>query len=62
VGPDEPVSTAGLADRGLIAYGTWPDRLVDWMKDIGFFNKPGVVTQAAKDVDAFVKAPTPVRR
>ena len=27
------------------------------MKDLGFFNKPGVVTQAAKDVDAFVKAP-----
>jgi hypothetical protein len=32
------------------------------MKDMGFFNKPGVVTQAARDVDAFVKAPTPVRR
>lgn len=31
--------------------------MVDWMKDLGFFNKPGVVTQAAKDVDAFVKAP-----
>jgi len=62
VGPDEPVSTAGLADRGFIAYGTWPDRLVDWMKDMGFFNKPGVVTQAARDVDAFVKAPPPQRR
>jgi endo-1,4-beta-xylanase len=62
VGPDEPVSTAGLADRGFIAYGTWSDRLVDWMKDMGFFNKPGVVTQAARDVDAFVKAPPPQRR
>ena len=59
VQPDEPISTGGLADRGFIAYGTWPDRMVDWMKDLGFFNKPGVVTQAARDVDAFVKAPPP---
>jgi len=59
VGPDEPLSTGGLMDRGFIAYGTWPDRMVDWMKDLGFFNKPGVITQAAKDVDAFVKAPPP---
>jgi len=56
-GPDEPVPTAGLGDKGGIAYGTWPDRLVDWMKDMGFMTKPGTVTQAAKDVDAFVKAP-----
>ncbi|MBV9550687.1 MAG: alpha/beta hydrolase fold domain-containing protein [Alphaproteobacteria bacterium] len=56
VGEGEPVSTGGLMDRGFIAYGTWPDRMVDWMKDLGFFNKPGVVTQATKDIDAFVKA------
>jgi len=62
IGPDEPVPTAGLGDKGGIAFGTWPDRMTDWMHDIGLFNKPGVVTQAAKDVDAFVKAPPPPAR
>jgi endo-1,4-beta-xylanase len=62
VGPDEPVPTAGLGDKGGIAYGSWPDRLVDWMKDMGLTGKPGVVTQAARDVEAFVKAPPPAPR
>jgi endo-1,4-beta-xylanase len=57
VGPDEPPSTGGLTDRGFIAYGTWQYRFLDWFKDLGFFNKPGVQTQAAKDVEAFVKTP-----
>jgi hypothetical protein len=56
------VPTAGLGDKGGIAFGTWPDRMTDWMRDIGLFNKPGVVTQAAKDVDTFVKAPPPAPR
>jgi acetyl esterase/lipase len=52
VGPDEPPSTAGISDRGFIAYGTWPDRFMDWFRDLGFLGKPGVETQAAKDVAA----------
>lgn len=52
VGPDEPPSTGGLTNRGFIAYGTWPDRFMDWFRDLGFMNKPGVETQAAKDVAA----------
>jgi endo-1,4-beta-xylanase len=52
VGPDEPPSTAGLSDRGFIAYGTWQDRFMDWIRDLGFLGKPGVETQAAKDVAA----------
>ena len=52
VGPDEPPSTGGLSNRGFIAYGTWPDRFIDWFRDLGFTNKPGVETQAAKDVAA----------
>jgi acetyl esterase/lipase len=52
VGPDEPPSTGGLTNRGFIAYGTWPDRFIDWFRDLGFLNKPGVETQAAKDVAA----------
>ena len=52
VGPDEPPSTGGLTDRGFIAFGTWPDRYIEWMRDLGFLDKPGVETQAAKDVAA----------
>lgn len=52
VGPDEPPSTGGLSNRGFIAYGTWPDRFIDWFRDLGFTSKPGVETQAAKDVAA----------
>jgi endo-1,4-beta-xylanase len=52
VGPDEPPSTGGLTNRGNIAYGTWPERFMDWFRDLGFLNKPGVETQAAKDVAA----------
>jgi endo-1,4-beta-xylanase len=52
VGPDEPPSSGGLTDRGFIAYGTWPERFLDWFRDLGFLNKPGVQTQAAKDVAA----------
>jgi hypothetical protein len=32
------------------------------MKDMGLTGKPGVVTQAARDVEAFVKAPPPAPR
>jgi endo-1,4-beta-xylanase len=52
VAADEPPSTGGLTNRGFIAYGTWPDRFIDWFRDLGFMNKPGVETQAAKDVAA----------
>jgi hypothetical protein len=52
VGPDEPPSTGGLTNRGFIAYGKWPERFIEWFKDLGFLNKPGVETQASKDVAA----------
>ena len=52
VGPDEPPSTGGLTDRGFIAYGKWAERYLDWFRDLGFLDKPGVETQAAKDVAA----------
>jgi acetyl esterase/lipase len=57
VGPDEPPSTGGLTDRGFIEYGTWPNRFIDWCRDLGFFQKPGVETQAAKDIENFMKQP-----
>jgi endo-1,4-beta-xylanase len=48
----EPPSSGGVSDRGFIAYGTWPNRFIDWFKDLGFMDRPGVETQAAKDVAA----------
>jgi hypothetical protein len=57
VGADEPPSTGGLTDRGFISYGTWAYRFLDWFKDLGFFQKPGVETQAAKDVAANANRP-----
>jgi endo-1,4-beta-xylanase len=50
--PDEPPSSGGLSDRGFIAYGKWPERYLDWFKDLGFMQAPGIETQAAKDVAA----------
>jgi acetyl esterase/lipase len=52
VGADEPPATGGLANMGGIAFGTWSARYLDWFRDLGFLNKPGVQTQAAKDVAA----------
>jgi acetyl esterase/lipase len=52
VASDEPPSTAGVTDRGFIAFGTWPDRFIDWFRDLGFLSNRGAETQAAKDVAA----------
>ncbi len=52
VAADEPPTTGGLTNLGGISYGTWPARFLDWFHDLGFLNKPGVETQAAKDVAA----------
>jgi endo-1,4-beta-xylanase len=49
-GPDEPASTGGLTDRGDTPYGTWQNRFIDWFRDLGFLQKPGVETIAAKEI------------
>ena len=43
----------GFNDRGNAPFGTWQYRFIDWFRDLGFLNKPGVETQAAKDVEAY---------
>jgi endo-1,4-beta-xylanase len=53
--------TGGLTDRNNTPYGTWQFRFIDWFRDLGFLQKPGVETKAAKDVAAFVKQPAPGR-
>jgi endo-1,4-beta-xylanase len=55
--PDGSRMSGGLTDRGGIPLGTWQYRLIDWMRDLGFFAKPGVETKAAKDVAEFVRNP-----
>ena len=47
----------GLSDRNDIPFGTWQQRYVDWFRDLGFLQKPGIETKAAKDSAAFVIAP-----
>ena len=55
-------STGGLTDRAGTPMGTWQFRFVDWFRDLGFMQKPGVKTRAAEDVEAFVRGPAPGAR
>ena len=48
-------STGGLTDRLGTPYGTWQFRFIDWFRDLGFLQSPGVETKAAKDVAAYAK-------
>jgi len=48
-------STGGLTDRLGTPFGTWHHRFIDWFRDLGFLQPPGVETKAAKDVAAYAK-------
>ena len=52
--PDGTRMSGGLTDRNNIPYGTWHYRFLDWFRDLGFMQKPGAETKAAKDVAAFM--------
>jgi endo-1,4-beta-xylanase len=52
----------GLADRNGTPFGTWHLRFIDWFRDLGFLQPPGVITKAAMDSEAFVNAPPPPAR
>jgi acetyl esterase/lipase len=47
---------AGLGNRN-IPFGTWQDRFIDWFRDLGFLQKSGVETKAARDIAVFVSQP-----
>jgi endo-1,4-beta-xylanase len=47
----------GMGYRDFTGEGTWQDRFIGWLRDLGYFQKPGLETQADKDVADFVKAP-----
>jgi len=50
-------STGGITDREGTPMGTWHLRFIDWFRDLGFLQKPGIPTKAAKDTEAFAKKP-----
>lgn len=47
--PEGGNMSGGLTDRNGIPLGTWPLRFIDWFRDLGFLQKPGVETRAARD-------------
>jgi endo-1,4-beta-xylanase len=47
------VHANGMKDRGGEPFGTWHERFVDWFRDLGFLQKPGVETKAARDLAAY---------
>jgi acetyl esterase/lipase len=49
--------TGGLTDRNDTPFGTWQNRFIDWFRDLGFLQKPGVETKAAKDTATFISPP-----
>ena len=49
--------TGGLTNRNNTPYGTWQDRFIDWFRDLGFLQKPGVETKAAQDIAAYINRP-----
>ncbi len=51
--------SAGLADRNGMPFGKWQDRYIDWFRDLGFLQKPGVETKAARDTATFLSQPPP---
>lgn len=55
--PDGTHMTGGLTDRNNTPFGTWQYRFMDWFRDLGFLEKPGIQTKAAKEIATFVSKP-----
>jgi endo-1,4-beta-xylanase len=60
--PGDPLSdgtrmSGGLTDRNDTPFGTWQHRFIDWFRDLGFLQKHGVETRAARDTTAFLSQP-----
>ena len=56
--PDGSRMSAGLADRNGLPFGKWQDRYIDWFRDLGFLQKSGVETRAARETAAFLAQPS----
>src|SRR6266404_6285818 len=51
--PGDPLSdgsrmSGGLTDRKGTPFGKWQDRYIEWFRDLGFLQKPGTETKAAR--------------
>ena len=46
-----------MADRNGMPFGKWQDRYIEWFRDLGFLQKPGIETKAARDIGAFLSQP-----
>jgi endo-1,4-beta-xylanase len=57
--PDGSHMTGGLTDRNNTPFGTWQFRFIDWFRDLGFLQKSGVETKAAKDIATYVSQAQP---
>jgi len=57
--PEGGNMSGGLSDRNGIPLGTWQFRFIDWVRDLGFMQKPGIETKAARD--AATRAANPPR-
>ncbi len=55
--PDGSHMTGGLTDRNNTPFGTWQYRFIDWFRDLGFLQKPGVETKAARDIAVYLSEP-----
>jgi endo-1,4-beta-xylanase len=60
--PDGSRMSGGLTYRNGIPLGTWQERFIDWFRDLGFLQKPGVETRAAQEIATFVRQPPPRER
>jgi dienelactone hydrolase len=47
-----------LSDRSDAPFGTWQYRFIEWARDLGFLQKPGMETKAAKESAAFAATAT----
>jgi acetyl esterase/lipase len=57
--PDGTKMSGGLTDRDDRPFGTWQIRFIDWFRDLGFLQKSGIETKAAKDIAAYLTQPLP---
>ncbi len=55
------VHGGAMSDRRGIPFGTWQTRFIEWFRDLGFLEKAGVETKAARDVAEYVKNPPKIQ-
>jgi acetyl esterase/lipase len=47
----------GMTYRNGTPFGTWQNRFIDWFRDLGFLEKAGVETKAARDIAVYMHPP-----